>query len=113
MSTAKSSTPRDTDYWYLDNAGKGVTVYVIDSGINHGPATGVEFLDPSNANVNRVRDTIQYTDDNTPNDQSAKGHGTGVASIVGGQKYGMFTRSLWRQQDYCLPESCMMDVRPC
>lgn len=58
--------------------GNGVTVYVLDSGINH---FHQEFIGRINEGFNSVPDT------NGTND--CHGHGTHSASLIGGTKYGV------------------------
>mgnify|MGYP003904762107 CR=1 FL=1 len=57
----------------------GVTVVVIDSGIN---ADHTEFGD-------RVRWSVDFSSDGAPDGDDIEGHGTGVASIAAGSTIGI------------------------
>lgn len=79
----------------------GVTVYVVDTGINvniNNPELKREFCaDPSSTDPScptRVRNgyTAQLRSDGSPIFGDLSGHGTAVASIIGGNYYGV-TRS--------------------
>ena len=59
--------------------GAGVTVVVIDSGVN---ADHSEFGD-------RVRWSVNFTGDDAPDGDDKDGHGTGVASIAAGSTIGI------------------------
>jgi subtilisin family serine protease len=70
--------PLDGVYWYPESAGEGVNIYVIDTGINidhedfEGRARwGKTFLGTSNSTIDNI------------------GHGTMVASMAAGKKYGV------------------------
>lgn len=82
---SSEKNPTDLTYNYVDNPGQGVDVYILDSGINH-PLD--DFLD-DDGNT-RVFDAINfsispvYTDD-----APTPGHGTRVASAIGGTGYGV------------------------
>ncbi len=68
----------DGYYHYPTSAGAGVHVYVVDSGIR---ASHTEF-------GGRVSGGYDFVDDDSnPNDEF--GHGTAVASVVGGSTYGV------------------------
>ncbi|KAF9331827.1 hypothetical protein BG006_005289 [Podila minutissima] len=64
-------------YYYQDQAGSGVTAYVIDTGINTGH---VEFGGRATMGANFVSGSVN-TDEN--------GHGTHVAGTIGGKNYGV------------------------
>ncbi|MEV6521694.1 S8 family peptidase [Longispora sp. NPDC051575] len=70
--------PLDGSYSYPDNAGEGVTVYVIDSGINAGHS---EF-------AGRVRPGVDFVDDDD-DPADCQGHGTHVAGIAVGATAGV------------------------
>ncbi|KAJ3028311.1 hypothetical protein HDV00_010470 [Rhizophlyctis rosea] len=67
-------------YRYPPTAGANVTVYVLDSGIN---AFSSEFDD-------RVTKGPNYVEQET--DEDLRGHGTFVASLVGGKTFGVAKR---------------------
>ncbi|MEU7559803.1 S8 family peptidase [Streptomyces eurythermus] len=68
----------DQKYKYPDKAGEGVTVYVID--------TGVDMKNPDfGGRAKSGADVIDNDDDAT----DGHGHGTNVASTVAGEKYGV------------------------
>ncbi|MFI5835724.1 S8 family serine peptidase [Micromonospora sp. NPDC051300] len=72
------SLPLDRSFTYPSAAGQGVTVYVLDTGIN---ATHTEF-------TGRVRQGTDVVDgDSTP--QDCHGHGTHVAGTAVGSTYGV------------------------
>ncbi|MCF6776288.1 S8 family peptidase [Thiotrichales bacterium 19X7-9] len=73
--------PMDGEYAY-DNSGKGVNVYVIDTGINR---THQEFN-------NRVGVGYDAIDDNN-NPYDCQGHGTHVAGTISGSLYGVAKQS--------------------
>lgn len=66
-----------SDYHYIHGGGRGVTVYIIDTGINihHNDFEGRA----------RWGKTIPENDE----DEDGNGHGTHCAGIVGGKKYGV------------------------
>lgn len=63
--------------YYWDNGGHGVNVYVMDTGIER---TNVDF-------TNRVGTGLSATA--TPEDCHAASHGTMVAGIIGGSRFGV------------------------
>ncbi|GMH33288.1 hypothetical protein BSKO_01122 [Bryopsis sp. KO-2023] len=71
---------KDNEYKYR-TTGKGVTVYVLDKGIN---AKHVEFKHRTKGNSR-----VSYGTRTFRSDPSCAGHGTHVAGIVGGLKYGV------------------------
>ncbi|MCP4012080.1 MAG: S8 family serine peptidase [Phycisphaeraceae bacterium] len=76
----------DGDAVALDRCGAtgaGVTVVVIDSGVN---ADHSEFGD-------RVRWSVNFTGDDAPDGDDQDGHGTGVASIAAGATIGIAPES--------------------
>lgn len=76
----------DGDAVALDRCGAtgaGVTVVVIDSGVN---ADHSEFGD-------RVRWSVNFTGDDAPDGDDQDGHGTGVASIAAGSTIGIAPES--------------------
>jgi hypothetical protein len=74
----QTSLPLDHTYHYPSSGGAGVHVYVIDSGIH---ASHTEF-------GGRVSGGYDFIDgDSDPDDEF--GHGTAVASIIGGSTYGV------------------------
>ncbi|KAF9586653.1 hypothetical protein BGW38_000027 [Lunasporangiospora selenospora] len=64
-------------YYYQDQAGSGVTAYVIDTGINTGH---IEFGGRATMGANFIQGSAN-TDEN--------GHGTHVAGTIGGTNYGV------------------------
>ncbi|OMH80514.1 Subtilase-type proteinase psp3 [Zancudomyces culisetae] len=66
----------DVDY-KVSETGKGVTVYLIDSGIR---ATHMDF-------EGRVADQVAFVSSDKSVDE--RGHGTGVAGVVGGKRTGV------------------------
>ena len=82
--SAKDKNPTDHTYYYIDNAGKGVDIYILDSGIQH-PLD--EFKD---GDTDRVVDDINCSDESDNNDNSGQtGHGTKAASAAAGSTYGI------------------------
>lgn len=73
----QANLPLDNQYHY-QYTGKGVTAYIIDTGIQ---ATHSEFTD-------RVGTGIDYVNDGNGTDD-CNGHGTHVAGTVGGVTYGV------------------------
>ncbi|CAO3568982.1 unnamed protein product [Mortierella alpina] len=67
-------------YYYQDEAGAGVTAYVIDTGINTGH---VEFGGRATMGANFIQGSAN-TDEN--------GHGTHVSGTIGGTRYGVAKR---------------------
>jgi hypothetical protein len=81
LDTLDSKLDRDGGQYSFDLTGKGVNIYVIDSGLDEGHR---EF-----ANGNRGR--IVYTANSVKNiqKQDCSGHGTHVAGIIGGKNVGV------------------------
>ena len=77
--SADQQPPRGGGYQYLDDNGKGVDIYVFDTGIDIS-ATKDEFDD-------RVIDELNYSDE--PDDTDKRNHGTKVASAIGGNLHGV------------------------
>jgi Tol biopolymer transport system component len=73
--------PLDSKYYY-SNAGSGVSVYVIDTGIR---TTHQEFGGRASVSYDAVGDG--------QNGQDCHGHGTHLAGIVGGTTYGVAKRA--------------------
>ena len=69
----------DDRYYYPESAGEGVHVYVIDSGIytDHEDFEG------------RIGNGYDFVDDDDDPNDTCNGHGTSVAGIIGGTKYGV------------------------
>lgn len=83
--SASQKNPTDQTYYYVDNPGQGVDVYIFDSGINH-PQD--EFNDDDGND--RVIDEINFSTDSDYTDTCPNaGHGTRVASAIGGNGYGV------------------------
>lgn len=64
-------------YIYPENAGKNVEVYVIDTGIN---VQHPDFEGRARWGANMVENSV---------DKDENGHGTHVAGVIGGSKYGI------------------------
>lgn len=74
----QANLPLNQTYNYPDQAGQGVNVYIVDTGIN---ATHSDFS-------GRVGAGYDYVDgDSNPDD--CNGHGTHVAGTIGGTTYGV------------------------
>lgn len=75
--SAESPQPPPSDYRYTTNAGEGVNAYILDTGIltSHNDFGG--------------RATFGFKADSTWSDTDGHGHGTHVASTVGGTTYGV------------------------
>ena len=83
--SASEKDPSDETYYYQDNPGQGVDVYIIDNGIKH-PQD--EFKDKDGND--RVIDLFNFSTDPDYSDTADEGgHGTFVASAIGGNKYGV------------------------
>lgn len=94
--SASQKFPSDETYYYVDKPGEGVDIYIVESGINH-PQD--EFMDDDGHD--RVVDEINYSTDldytdTTPN----AGHGTRVASAIGGNGYGIAKGATLRTVKY-------------
>lgn len=74
--SSATKNPSPLNYAHIDNAGQGVDVYVIDSGIAH---DATEF-------GNRAVDELDNSDEGFAD---SKGHGTKVASMIGGSRFGV------------------------
>lgn len=79
----------------MDNPGKGVDVYVFDSGINH----VAEFKDDDGND--RLIDEMNYSTDGDYTDVAPNaGHGTPVASAIGGREHGIAKSATIRTVKY-------------
>ena len=76
--TDQTDLPLDHTYSYSSRAGAGTTIYIIDSGIN---ANHVEFTGRIAPGVSKVLDD--------PRTDDCAGHGTHVAGIAAGTRYGV------------------------
>ncbi|CAB4408709.1 unnamed protein product [Rhizophagus irregularis] len=74
----QENLPLDLKYIYPDSAGAGVDVFVVDSGI---------FLEHEEFQGRQGKTVVEKTFCNNPADEN--GHGTNVASIVGGKTLGV------------------------
>ncbi|KAK3707465.1 hypothetical protein LTR37_012107 [Vermiconidia calcicola] len=95
--TTVALPPPDESYYYVDNPGEGVDVYIIDSGINH-PYD--EFNDDGRSD--RIVDEINVSTE--PDDYSDvapnAGHGTLIADAVGGNGYSVAKSATLRNVKY-------------
>ena len=85
-SRVKDSSGTDRTYYHVDDAGKGVDIYIIDTGIQH-PQD--EF---DNDGTDRVVFDINCSDEPNNDDNyvdSSSGHGTKVASAAAGKGQGV------------------------
>ncbi|KAK3702223.1 hypothetical protein LTR37_015055 [Vermiconidia calcicola] len=83
--SASRQNPTDDTYYHVEDSGQGVDVYVLDSGINHPQ----DELTDDNGN-DRIIDGFNYSNDLDYTDIGpAPGHGTRVASAIGGKGYGV------------------------
>ena len=82
--SASEKNPTDQTYFYVDDVGLDVDVYIVDTGINH-PLS--EFND--DAGNDRVIDLINFSTDTDFTDTTPQGHGTSVASAAAGKTYGV------------------------
>ncbi|KAF2420699.1 hypothetical protein EJ08DRAFT_738504 [Tothia fuscella] len=73
--------PADETYYYVDNPGLVVDIYILDSGVNH---IGNDFKDESNRD--RLVNEANFSDkhDSYDDDAANAGDGTRVASVIGG-----------------------------
>jgi len=69
-------------YIYDDRAGEGVTVYVLDTGVD----TRHSEFDVKRATLGKNFVTKEPNED-------LNGHGTGVAGVIGGRRYGVAKKS--------------------
>ena len=76
---ATSSAVGNAQYWYPKSAGKGVNIYVIDTGVQRDEA---EFGD-------RLLPGYDATTDLVGADTDCNSHGTSVASVAAGTTYGV------------------------
>ncbi|MGW0907931.1 S8 family peptidase [Streptomyces sp. NPDC002853] len=74
----QKSLPLDTSYTYPDSAGKGVTAYVIDTGIR---ASHEDFGGRASSGWDFI--------DNDATAQDGNGHGTHVSATVAGESHGV------------------------
>ena len=73
-------------FYSFNRTGTGVTVYIIDSGIR---VTHEEFGGRASNGVDFVWDDPNETDKGDYEHQDCRGHGTGVAGLVGGNTAGV------------------------
>jgi cerevisin len=74
--------PLDTKFHYLANAGTGVTIYIVDTGVN---IKHVEFKRKDGTSRASWGITVPTNDEDIDN----HGHGTHVAGTTAGKKYGI------------------------
>lgn len=84
ISNPEGSNKDQPDYYYLTNAGEGITIYLIEQGVEEVP----EFT------TNSVIQRWLFAGDakRTNSDDSISGHGTCVGSKVSGLRYGPIKR---------------------
>lgn len=75
----QAKNPTDNTYYYPDNAGDGVDIYIIDSGIN--------TISPSPFG-SRLQNGVDYSGRGFQDDLGPLGHGTSVAACAGSDRYG-------------------------
>ena len=87
----QATAPADTSYTYPDNAGAGVEVFVIDTGVANRPADFSGTFDTT-----RARDFTGAPDATGSTGSAAwqdcNGHGTHVAGTVGSSTYGVASK---------------------
>jgi subtilisin family serine protease len=87
----QATAPADTSYTYPDNAGAGVEVFVLDTGVANRPADFSGTFDTT-----RARDFTGAPDATGSTGSAAwqdcNGHGTHVAGTVGSSTYGVASK---------------------
>lgn len=80
----QSSAPADTSYTYPTSAGRGVPVYIVDTGVSPNPAQYQSRLLPGqNFAADRAVGSA------SPDTSDCDGHGSHVAGTVGSTTYGV------------------------
>lgn len=84
ISNPEGSNKDQPDYYHLTNAGEGITIYLIEQGVEEVP----EFT------TNSVIQRWLFAEDakRTNSDDSISGHGTCVGSKISGLRYGPIKR---------------------
>jgi subtilisin family serine protease len=81
---------KDSTYTFLSQAGLGVRVYVLDSGINvNHELFGGRAVHFNNAGKDTLGTSPYTNPPNEPVGEDLRGHGTQMAGIVGASQYGV------------------------
>ncbi|KAJ7115161.1 peptidase S8/S53 domain-containing protein [Mycena epipterygia] len=83
---------RNTYTWpftFLPNAGKGVNVYLIDTGVNDHVDLAGRIIRKANSNVYPTTPKEQRGDTTAATNQADAGHGTHMAGVIAGTTFGV------------------------